>query len=139
MSRLAHVLNVMALLAGIPVLSSPLFATDKILTNKEIMVKLNQTPKGLCPVIGKAVKEKEPKWSEIQAQAKEFAELTAALAKNDPPKGSKESWEKLTKAYAKNAKDLADAAENMDYKKAIAAHAKLRTSCKSCHDSHKNK
>ena len=59
------------------------------------------------------------------------------LVKNDPPKGDKEGWEKLAKAYAASGKSLAEAAEKEDAAKAKAATKKLQTSCKACHDAHK--
>src|SRR5438067_7391544 len=75
---------------------------------KEIMKKLNG-PTGIQPALGKELKDDEPVWDDIQKDTKEFASLAAALGKSDPPKGSKESWARLTKTYADDAKALDDA------------------------------
>src|SRR5260370_36134017 len=100
------VLSVLAL----ALTTGPLSADgDKALSIKDIMKKLN-SPTGLQPNLGKELKDDEPSWDDIQKETKELASLAAALAKNDPPKGSKESWTKLTKTDADNAKALDDAA-----------------------------
>ena len=52
----------------------------------------------------------------IKKQAKLFAEYGASLPKNDPPKGDKEAFEKLAKAYESNAKSLEKSADKSDLK-----------------------
>lgn len=61
------------------------------------------------------------------------------LGKNEPPKGDKESWEKLTKSYLDTAKQLDKAAQAKEKSKAVVAHTKLTKMCMACHKAHKGK
>jgi hypothetical protein len=104
---------------------------------REIMIKLAKGPNSLAPVLGKELKDNPPPWETIQGQTKDFALLAAALGKNEPPKGSKESWEKLTAAYAGMAAELDRAAQARDSAAALTAHGQLAESCRSCHQEHR--
>lgn len=104
---------------------------------RQIMGKLAKGPNSLTPVLGKELKEAEPPWETIQGQAKEYARLAADLATFDPPKGSKESWAKLTADYAGSAADLDKAAQVKDKDATLAAHTQLANSCTSCHREHR--
>jgi cytochrome c556 len=64
-------------------------------------------------------------------------ELATALCKNQPPKGDRASWDKLTKQYLENAKKLNDAAAEHDRAAALAVRAKLGGSCTACHRFHR--
>jgi hypothetical protein len=102
---------------------------------KTIMKKVNG--KGaICGKVGADLKAKEPKWDEIADLAKEWVPLAKAMGKNDPPKGDKESWKKLTDAYAKAADDLETAAKDKDLKAAQTA-MKTLTACMGCHKLHR--
>jgi hypothetical protein len=106
---------------------------------KEVMLKLND-PKGnpsLTQAIGRELNEDSPPWNKIQQQSKEYAQLTATLSKYDPPKGDKESWTKLTGAYAEHAADLEMAAQHKDKDAALAAHKEITRSCMECHREHR--
>ncbi|MBL8794879.1 MAG: cytochrome C [Planctomycetia bacterium] len=107
---------------------------------KEAMAKLNKGPGSLCPQVGKAIKAEAPNWDEIQKESKQVLVFADALVKNDPPRGDKASWDKLTKAYFASAKELDDAAQKKDKNGAAAAHAKLASSagCNGCHKAHRN-
>jgi cytochrome c556 len=109
-----------------------------MLSVKEIMGRLNKRDTSLLPTLGRELKQPQPAWDEIQRHTKEFADLAQTLSKNDPPRGQKDSWEKLTKEYAQNAKSMDEAASRKDQKGAQMAHAKLAAACKSCHDAHRN-
>ncbi len=138
MKRLTQMAGALAVLAVVALLAGPAGAeADGQLTSKQIMAKLNKGPMSLCPTLGKELKAKSPPWDEIQKQTKEFAELAEALTKAKPSKGEAASWEKLTKAYAMDAKDLNEAAQKKDQKAAVSAHSKLAKSCKECHTAHK--
>jgi XXXCH domain-containing protein len=104
---------------------------------KGIMNKLTKGRQSLTSVIGEELKQDPPPWDTIQPQTKEFVELASSMSKYDPPKGSKESWEKQTSAYTESAKELDKAAQTKDKAAALAAHDKLATSCKACHDAHR--
>jgi hypothetical protein len=106
-------------------------------TIKQIMTKLTKGPTSLTPVIGQELETENPPWETIQAQTKEFAQLASAMGQNDPPKGHKESWEKLTSAFAEWASDLDKAAQAKNKDDALEAHGKLAGSCMACHREHR--
>jgi cytochrome c556 len=110
---------------------------DETPTIKKIMDELHKGAKSPLSTMKTALKAASPDWDEISKQAKLFAEYGESLPKNDPPKGDKESYEKLAKAYASNAKALKKSAEDSDLKGARSAFNKISTSCMACHKSHR--
>ena len=106
-------------------------------TVKEIMGKANK-PTGIYFNLGLDLKDDNPSWPDIQQEAKDLAKLAAALRQATLPRGDKESWDNLTKAYAGNAKALEQATAKMDQKAAQAAHAKMGgDACMTCHKAHR--
>lgn len=106
-------------------------------TVKEIMAKANK-PTGTYFTLALDLKDDNPSWPDIQQETKELAKLAAALRQATPPRGDKESWDKLTKAYADNAKALEQAAAKMDQKAAQTAHARMGgDACMTCHKAHR--
>jgi hypothetical protein len=106
----------------------------------EIMVKLfgePGRPQSLKDSIGRELNSASPPWESIQPQAKEVAQLTASLAKYDPPKGSKESWTRHTASLSETGASLASAAEHKNKTDALAAHGALSKSCMACHREHR--
>jgi len=104
---------------------------------KQIMGTLSRGPNTLTPMIQKELQADPPDWDAIQPQAAEYAKLTAEMGKFDPPKGSKESWAKLTAAYAESAEALDKAAQAKDQNAAKTAHRKIAASCTECHREHR--
>jgi cytochrome c556 len=105
-------------------------------TIKEIMDKVNKGKDCLKNEIDADIKG--AKWDDLSTKAKELVPLAKALGKNDPPKGSKESWKKLTDSYAKAAEDLDAAATKKDATAAATAFKGL-TACGACHMAHRPK
>ena len=106
-------------------------------TVKEIMKKAN-SPTGIYANLGQDLKDENPSWSDIQQEAKDLATLASQLRQATPPRGDKDSWEKLTKAYADSAKTLTQATAKMDQEAARAAWARLGgETCKTCHAAHR--
>jgi cytochrome c556 len=132
-----------ALGAGILALATVALAggrDDQQPTIKEIMEKAHKGTKqsqALLTQVRNELKKDDPNWEKVQKQAKELVSLGTSLGKNEPPRGDKESWEKLTAAYVANAKKLEAGAEEKDQAAARAAVAKLGGSCRSCHMAHK--
>ena len=128
---------VLLLVAGL--VSGPAGAQDdeKVPSVKKIMGVLHKGAKAHLSKVKTALKGDSPDWAEVLKDAKAIAKNGAYLAKNDPPRGEKESWERLAKTYASTAKTLEKAAEKEDLTKARAATKKLSASCKACHDEHK--
>jgi cytochrome c556 len=106
-------------------------------TVKEIMGKANK-PTGIYFNLGLDLKDDSPSWADIQQEAKDLSKLATALRQATPPRGEKESWDKLTKAYADNARSLEQATAKMDQKAAQAAHARMGgDACMTCHKAHR--
>ena len=103
---------------------------------KQIMAKVNK-PEGLYFAVAKELKAEDTNWDDVKKDTKEIARLGALVGKNDPPKGEKDSWQTLTKAYAENTKALETAAAKMDKTAAQAASEKIGTSCTVCHKAHR--
>ena len=110
---------------------------DKDPSIKEIMTKAHKGGNSLLSTVGKDLKSAEPNWDDVQTKTKELVKLGKSLGKNDPPKGDKESWEKLTKSYLDTAKQLDDAVRAKEKSKAVTAHSKLTKMCAACHKVHK--
>jgi hypothetical protein len=106
-------------------------------TNKQIMSKLSRGPNSLTPVIGKELEADPPAWDTIVPQTQEYARLAAAMGKNEPTKGTKESWIKLSTAFADSAVALNKAAQAKDRDAALEAHGQIQGSCMQCHTAHR--
>jgi cytochrome c556 len=105
-------------------------------TCSEIMKKVNGKG-GLHKALPTALKANPVDWAGVQKQTKEYSELAANLGKNDPPKGEKASWQKLTKTYADGAKNLHTAVEKKDKDAALMAHGAIGKMCMNCHRTHR--
>jgi hypothetical protein len=106
-------------------------------TIKEIMTKAHKGGNALLTLLLRELGEDKQKWGEIQQQTAELVALAKLLAKNDPPRGDKDSWQKFTQQYLQNAKKLDDAAQRKDKQSASAARDKLGRSCTGCHRVHR--
>jgi hypothetical protein len=138
MMRLANLVAIVALGAVAALVLAPSRADDKKPpTIKEIMTKAHKGANSLLSELGKDLKEDSVDWGHVQEHAKELLDLGKGLAKNEPPRGDKASWEKLTKLYEETATTLTKAAEKKDQKAAQAAQKKLAGMCKNCHSAHK--
>ena len=110
---------------------------DETPSIKAIMEKLHKGNKSPLSSVKTALKANSPNWEEVQTQAKLFKKYGDALVKNDPPRGNKEAYAKLAKAYASSAKSFEEAAERENLKGARDAFKKISNSCTTCHKSHK--
>src|SRR5712692_8424983 len=63
---------------------------------KQIMGKIGRGPNALSALLDREVKADPPAWETIQPQTAEYAKLATDLGKSDPPRGSKDSWAKLS-------------------------------------------
>jgi len=104
---------------------------------RQVMGKLTKGPESLTSKIGQELSTDPLPWDAIQPQTKEYVELAATLSKYDPPRGSKESWAKLTGSYTEMATKLDRAAATKDKNAAVAAHTALTQSCMECHREHR--
>lgn len=109
---------------------------SKAHTIKEIM-KLAHTDKAaLIKTIAADLKD-EVKWDDVAKKTKELVGLSDELSTSKPPKGSEESWKKVSGDYNDGAKKLNEAAEKKELEAAKTALGTLQTSCRGCHTQHK--
>jgi hypothetical protein len=139
MNRLWRMTGGLALVTGAVLLLNASGADDKPPSIKDIMNKAHKGGDSLIQAVGKDLKADTPDWEDAAKKSKELLELGSALGKNNPPKGEKDSWEKLTKLYADTAKELDDAVQKKDKDAALTAHKKLAGSCMNCHRAHRTK
>ena len=117
-------------------LAVPVTADDKAPSIEEIMKKLHGKA-GSHKVLGKGIDAAELDWEAIGKHAKIYADLAASLDKNTPEKGDKKAWDKLSQAYAKDAKALSEAAAKKDKEAVKAVFGRLKESCDACHENHR--
>jgi cytochrome c556 len=110
---------------------------DEPASIEKIMEALHKGRKSPIATIKTALKSASPDWATLQKVSKTYAKYAADLPKYDPPKGDKESFKTMARAFADSAKKLEDAAQREDLVAARSAFHKIDTSCKSCHDAHK--
>jgi mono/diheme cytochrome c family protein len=105
------------------------------------MTKVGKGPQALQGSLGAALKQSEPAWDTIQPKTQEYAQLTSELGKLEPVKGTKDSWAKLTLAFADSAAEFEHAAQakdkNKDKDKTKEALDSLGGSCMACHREHR--
>jgi hypothetical protein len=104
---------------------------------KAIMTRVGKGPQALQGSLGEALKQSEPDWGTIQPRAHEYAELAAEVGSHDPPRGEKDSWTRLTTAFAASARELDEVAQARDKEKTVAALDSLGSSCMACHRQHR--
>lgn len=107
-------------------------------TIKQIMGKLHgKGAKAPLKAVTTELKGNSPNWTKVEVDAKVIEKFGSLLPKLEPTRGSKESYEKLAKAYASNARSLLEASEKQDLPAAREATKKLGGSCGACHKAHK--
>lgn len=106
-------------------------------TIKQIMAKLHKGSKAPLNSVKAELKGDSPNWKKVETEAKIIEKFGAFLPKTEAPRGDQASYEKLAKAYAKNAKALQEAAEKEELAPARDATKKLGGSCQACHKAHR--
>jgi hypothetical protein len=101
------------------------------------MSAIGKGPKDLQKSLTNALKQDSPAWESIQPQTKEYARLANELGTLEPARGGKDSWGKLTLAFAESATELNKAAQAKEKDKAVTAIDQLGSSCMSCHRQHR--
>ncbi len=104
---------------------------------KEIMSKVGRGPQALQGSLGEALKQGEPAWDAIKPKTQEYAQLASEMGKYEPVKGTKDSWAKLSLAFAESATELEHAAQAKDKSKTKEALDSLGGSCMACHREHR--
>jgi hypothetical protein len=138
MSRLVLVLGVLAVPGVLALRASPAGAEGGT-SIKAIMKELNGGPTALSGAISQELRGEDTDWASVKKLSGQVVADTEALRKLEPPRGDKDSWDRLTKSYAGDAKALADAAGKEEKASAKAAQARLTDmkTCASCHGAHR--
>jgi cytochrome c556 len=110
-------------------------ADDKPESIGDVMKKAHAADAAFRKVIAKDLKAKD--FDAAATTMKAWSTIAAHLGEFDPPKGSKESWKKLTKKYADSVKALTKAVEGKDAKVASKELKAINSSCGTCHKAHK--
>lgn len=110
---------------------------DEIPGVDEIMDITHKVKKGLKDVLEAEAKKPKLDWVKMEKDAKEFTRLISLLEKNDPPKGPKPSWIKLSKEYTQDVAQVEAAVKKKDAKAVLAALKNLDKKCDDCHDKHR--
>jgi hypothetical protein len=100
------------------------------------MEQLMKGPQSLF-TIRDALKKDPVPWEEIGKKTQMAAVAGRHLGKFKPPRGSAESWAKLTGEFATNVGELDKAVQAKDKNTTQATYTTLMGSCKACHDAHK--
>jgi hypothetical protein len=110
---------------------------DVSTSTKDIMIRLHKGSGCLLATLGKELKSTSPPWPDVQKDVHEFVVLGQALGHNEPPRGDKGSWARLTGQYLENARAMEQAAQKQDKKGTLDARSRILGSCKTCHNAHK--
>ncbi|WP_337174565.1 cytochrome c [Paludisphaera sp.] len=102
-----------------------------------IMTKLFAGKNSPNNALKAAAKSDSPDWAKVKEASEVFSKFAPDLARNEPPQGDKDSWERLAKALADHAAALRDVADKQDADQLKATVKALGSSCKACHDVHR--
>jgi cytochrome c556 len=136
MKRIACMAGVLAVIVAAALASGDAGAEDTP-TIKALMGKLHKGANAPVGALKAELKSDSPDWAKVESNSKNLLVLSAALDKNDPPKGEASSYKALAGKYYTNAKDLDAAVQKHDAKSAQGALSKINASCKECHSAHK--
>ena len=137
MRSLICVASLLTVLAVAGFVSQTAASDDETPSIEKIMETLHKGKMAPVNVVKAELKNESPDWAKVEKEAKIIEKFGAFLAKNDPPRGEKSSYEKLAKAYESHAKALVKAAGRENLKGAREAMKKIGASCKACHTAHK--
>jgi hypothetical protein len=101
----------------------------------EIMKKAHAGEGAFRSAVTRAIKAKD--FAKGADPMKAWVAIATHLSTFDPPKGTKESWDKLTKEYSGQIKDLAKAVDDKDASGANASLKKINMNCGTCHRQHR--
>lgn len=101
---------------------------------KAAMTEINDT---LHRELGRALLENRVDWSAAAPLAQRYAALAADLPRVLPEKGSRDSWQKLSAAFAADAERLQAMVVAHNKIEAYEAYNSLKKSCPQCHSAHR--
>ncbi len=89
--------------------------------------------------IKKELNSETPDWAKVQEASRRFLELAESLQKNEPKWGDSASWKTHTSRHLDDAKTIDNASRARDRSAVLAAQKRVSTSCKACHDAHRDR
>ncbi len=110
---------------------------EQPLSIKEIMKKAHGGRTSLYAIAWNDIHHEPPNWERARKNLAEMVRLCSQLTKSEPPKGSKESWQKFVQLYLDNAKVVQENLEKTNAAESRTSYDKLLKTCKMCHDAHK--
>jgi hypothetical protein len=110
---------------------------ERELSIRAVMHKQYRVTRAPFVMIKKELDAPAPDWDRIGEAAHEFTALAAALDKNEPKWGDKESWLRFTAVHHGDAREMERAADAHDGAALRAVHRRVETACKGCHDAHR--
>jgi len=119
-----------------PGVAAPKDFKEQELSIKDIMKKAHGGKTSLYAIVWNDIHRDPPHWQRSRKNLAEMVRLCSQLAKKDPPKGTKESWEKLVQAYLDNAKVVQENLEKENVAESRTTYDKLLKTCKVCHNAH---
>jgi hypothetical protein len=126
--------------AGMEWQQSGVVATKDIkeleLSIKEIMTKAHGGKKSLYAIVWNDIHRDRPNWQRSRKNLAEMIRLCSLLTKQEPPKGTKESWQKLVQGYLDQAKTVQGNLEKENVAESRTTYDKLLKTCKVCHNIH---
>jgi soluble cytochrome b562 len=110
--------------------------SEPALSTKEIMGKAHKGKQSLFFLVQQDIRKANPDWQADEKSVAEMIRLVSMLTKNNPPKGSKEGWDKLVQEYVDKAKAVQQNLKEEKLRESRTAFNKLMATCKSCHETH---
>lgn len=140
MRRWTRMVGLFTLLAGFALFVGSVVAQgSKPPTVKEVMARLHKGASAPLLELKRDLQADVPRWDVLQKNSQEFVAGGMALTRNDPPRGDKASWARLSKQYLDTVTAMNDAVQKQNKAGALAAHSALIGSCNTCHDAHRSK
>ncbi|HJZ59782.1 MAG TPA: hypothetical protein VKE74_32875 [Gemmataceae bacterium] len=103
----------------------------------DIMVEAHGCQTAYIKQVRNELAKDEPDWYLVEAKSRDLVRVGKLLALNNPPHGSRESWEKFTAVYTARATVLVDAAERKDKEEATVETTRMLRMCATCHRAHR--
>jgi hypothetical protein len=105
--------------------------------SSRIAVLMNELDGTIDKDVGAKLKTQPVDWGRLAPLAQRYTDITAEVSRSPPPKGSVESWGKLSSVFALNGRRLRDAVQMHDRNDAYEAWNDLHRSCGKCHEAHR--
>lgn len=104
---------------------------------RDIMQEAHRCRTAYILTVRQELQKDQPNWDVVRKKSTDLVRMGNLLGLNKPPRGSAESWSKLTGLYVAHATLMADAAERTDKETANRHQLALSRMCIGCHREHR--